>query len=122
MQQENKEILLKDLSARLPYGVILCCCDELGEKLSSIDVEPKILINVDYDIDEVKPFLFPISSMTDEQCDELYNISSLKLSFTPDRKINVYKETVEWFLKNHIDFNGLIPLGIAKDATGLNIY
>lgn len=120
MQQENKEILLKDLSARLPYGVILCCCDELGEKLTSIDENG--LVNHDYDIDEVKPYLFPLSSMTEEQCDDLYNISELKLSFTPDRKINVYKETVEWFLKNHIDYNGLIPLGLAKDATGLNIY
>lgn len=120
MKQEEKDLLLRDLSARLPYGVILSCCDTVGEKLTSIDKNG--LINHDYDIDEVKPFLFPLSSMTEEQCDELYNISELKLSFTPDRKINVYKETVEWFLRNHIDFNGLIPMGLAKDSTNLKLY
>jgi hypothetical protein len=36
--------------------------------------------------------------------------------------IGVYKNTIEWFLKNHIDYNGLIEKGLAIDATNLNIY
>ena len=120
MTREDKQLLLVDLCGRLPYGVILNCCNTVGEKLTAIDENG--LINHDYDIDEVKPYLFPLSSMTEEQCDELYNISELKLSFTPDRKIYVYKETVDWFNKNHIDYRGLIPKGLAIDCTNLNIY
>ena len=136
MTQEDKELLLKDLCSRLPYGVKI---DNMGEAsvLTSINNKYRIIVksgeedkNPNFnlaelnvlEIEDSKPYLFPLSSMTEEQCDELYNISELKLSFTPDRKINVYKETVEWFLKNHIDFNGLIPKGLAIDCTNLNIY
>ena len=65
MTQEDKKLLLQDLCARLPYGVILNCCNLVGEKLYTIDSNG--LVNKDYDLEEVKPYLFPLSSMTDEQ-------------------------------------------------------
>ena len=129
MTPEDKDLLLQDLCARLPYGVIVNVNgfdydynDKLTQIYKGVGCSIQVTTNMPYDIEQVKPYLFPLSSMTEEQCDELYNISELKLSFTPDRKINVYKETVEWFLKNHIDFNGLIPKGLAIDCTNLNIY
>lgn len=107
MTQEQKDLLLKDLCARLPYGVILNCCDIVNENLRLIDNNG--LINNDYDLEEVKPYLFPIESMTDEQSSEFMNI---QLGYP----------SVDWFNKNHFDYRGLIPMELANDATGLNIY
>mgnify|MGYP003290300762 CR=1 FL=1 len=127
MTQEEKDLLLKDLSSRLPYGVILNCCNLVGEKLYTIDSNG--LVNNDYDLEEVKPYLFPFSSMTEEQ---LYNNPigfSQMLTIKADRdweNITInrrsYYKLVDWFNKYHFDYRGLIPMGLAKDATGLNIY
>ena len=117
MKQEDKELLLKDLCARLPYGVILNCCDSIGEKLTSINENG--LINYDYDIDEVKPYLFPLSSMTEEQYDEYtdmsYSVTERWWSMANYHQIN-------WLNKNHFDYRGLIEKGLAIDASNLNVY
>ena len=105
MTQEDKDLLLKDLCARLPYGVILNCCDIVEEKLTCIDEHG--LINHDYDIDEIKPYLFPISKVVEE------------IVTTSNKHIAV---NVDFFHKNHIDYRGLIEKGLAIDAIGLNIY
>ena len=63
---------------------------------------------------EYKPYLFPLSSMTEEQKKEwLYTLSS---------DYNITYDTVDWLNKNHFDYRGLIEKGLAIDATGLNIY
>ena len=123
----TKELLIKDLCSRLPYGVILNCCEIVNEPLTLIS--HKGLVNNDYDIDEVKPYLFPLSSMTEEQ---LYSNPigfSQMLTIKADRDwenitINrrAYYKLVDWLNKNHFDYRGLIPMGLAYDATGLNIY
>lgn len=80
MTQENKELLLKDLSARLMYGV-MCQVDDgaagLNDgKLVEIDIS-KELVRFDDDgywdvyIDDVKPYLRPMSSMTEEEKEDL---------------------------------------------------
>lgn len=132
MTQEQKNLLLKDLCARLPYGVILNCCDSIREKLTAI-IEDGI-INHDYYVDEVKPYLFPLSSITDEQLFEAQSIlgkNEIKIEdgflriVDSDRNTISYLEILallEWFYKNHFDINGLIPKGLAIDATNLNIY
>ena len=111
MTQEQKDILLKDLCARLPYGVILNCCEIVSEPLTLISY--KGLVNNDYDIDEVKPYLFPLSSMTEEQKEDMIKSSC---------GIGSDKNVFDWYNKNHFDYRGLIPMGLAIDATGLNIY
>ena len=63
IQEEN--LLLVDLSARLPYKVKLNCCGKEIERLESIT--DKGLVNNYYGIDEVKPYLFQLSSMTEKQ-------------------------------------------------------
>lgn len=119
MKQEDKDLLLKDLCARLPYGVILNCCNLVGEKLYTIDSNG--LVNNDYDLEEVKPCLFPLSSMTEEQEKEIYNkflISSIRGLLPPQDA----RELFDWFNKNHFDFRNLIGRGLAIDCTNLNIY
>ena len=116
MTKENKELLLKDLSARLPYGVILSCCDTVGEKLTSID--EKGLVNHDYDIDEIKPYLFPMSSMTDEQKKE-YNYITERWMYDSSYSIS---DSVDWLNAHHFDYRNLINKNLAIDCTNLNIY
>lgn len=137
MTQEQKDILLKDLCARLPYGVKIYSEDFPKETLAGV-VDGNIILHCDkynytydtpWDIKDVKPYLFPLSSMTEEQ---LYNNPigfSQMLTIKADRDwenitINrrAYYKLVDWFNKNHFDYRGLIEKGLAIDATGLNIY
>jgi hypothetical protein len=103
MVQEEKELLIRDLCSRLPYGVILNCCNMVGEKLTAIDENG--LINHDYDIDEVKPCLFPMSSMSEEQKREYIEL----LQIGPATGI-------DWLNANHFDYRGLIEKGLAIEA------
>lgn len=127
MTQEDKNLLLKDLSSRLPYCVILNCCNLVGEKLYTIDSNG--LVNNDYDLEEVKPYLFPLSSMTEEQYNEFFsyfhNIEMAEVKASGDYLKAAYlgeNAKRDWLNKNHFDYHYLIPMGLAKDATGLNIY
>jgi hypothetical protein len=123
MEQKDKNLLLQDLCSRLPYGVILNCCDSIGEKLTAIDENS--LINHDYDIEEVKPYLFPLSSMTEEQNEELHDkLIELELQALNGEisRIDAVKFEIDYYLKNRIDYCGLIKKGLATDCTNLNIY
>lgn len=110
MTQENKELLIKDLCARLPYGVWI------ERKLKSCKFGAKCMLKA-HDISSIergqfdfyKPYLFPLSSMTEEQFKEYMTIPS-------------GYPTIDWFNKNHFDYRCLIERGLAIDATGLNIY
>ena len=66
------------------------------------------------DILDFKPYLFPLSSMTDEQ--------KINLTKFVANGINGENILYDWFNKNHFDYRGLIEKGLAIDATGLNIY
>lgn len=135
MTQEDKELLLKDLCARLPYGVKLQKTYEpnVTVELYSINTNNNTIKFYTYkgegltmcdtgDIERFgnlryKPYLFPLSSMTEEQERELTNIT-----YSNNDDATIALLTVDWFNKNHFDYRGLIPMGLANDATGLNIY
>lgn len=116
---ENKEILLKYLCMALPYGVI-CQVDDGAAgfndgKLVEIDVSEELVrFGVEYwwqaDIEYVKPFLRPMSSMTEEEHKEYEQ-------WLPDG-FNI--NTVNWLLEHHFDFMGLIPKDLAIEITDKN--
>ena len=126
MTQEQKELLLKDLCARLPYGVKM-------NHIADNEHSPKTLIGIAkdmitlqgldgyecVDVEHYKPYLFPLSSMSKEQ-KEKYK------QFLEDIDGYVYSidcvPQVDWLNKNHFDYRGLIPMELAIDATRLNIY
>ena len=120
MTQNEKDLLLKDLCVRLPYGVKVLYDNQVKELqyIEAVYDEVKLLdytMNYTVGIEEVKPYLFPLSSMTEEQKLEEYKLMNS----------NSYTSTVElpdFYNKNHIDYRGLIPMGLANDATGKNIY
>ena len=132
MTQENKDLLLKDLCARLPYGVKVLYKHSVFDidYISSMyeEVHLDIVDNYTIGISEIKPYLFPMSSMTEEQktffddkhidIDDILGIVAIFAHVNCEEWI----EIIDWLNKNHFDYRGLIPMGLAIDATGLNIY
>lgn len=125
MTQENKELLLKDLCARLPYNVI--CQVEFKENgkynskvmlLSGIFTDEAYFTTKGGSIysNEYKPYLRPMSSMTEEE-----KLMYEGLMIGTDN-ISYMLDVIDWLNKNHFDYRGLINKGLAIDATGLNIY
>lgn len=127
MTQEDKDLLLKDLCARIPYKIK---CEVYNRVGILIEVN-EYGFAVTYDggleettcqINNIKPYLFPMSSMTEEQKiiygDFVYEIVSSNLLETQKCISNLH----DWLNKNHFDYRGLIPMGLGIDATGLNIY
>lgn len=121
MTQENKELLLKDLCARLQYGVKISVNDKI-ESLQGINVLDNVVEYGSFlssDIEEVKPYLFPLSSMTEEQRFEYHNVG---LTEWGNELYYDCAESVDWLNAHHFDYRGLIEKGLAIDATNLNIY
>lgn len=124
MTPEEKQLLLVDLCGRIPYGVKVQfeCWDEQTEDYIEVvdtlySVNSDEWVNVsetdsEIIIEGVKPYLFPMSSMTDEQ----------KTEWTYIDYYADHYEAVNWCNKNHLDYRGLIPMGLANDATNLNLY
>ena len=123
MTQENKELLLKDLCARLPYGV------KVNNEIRGDFVIYGICENyifartttshADFRIENIKPYLFPLSSMTEEQSKVYHEL--INGMFGTSALIN-FEILTDFFNANHLDYRGLIEKGLAIDATELNIY
>ena len=126
MKQKDKKLLLKDLCARLPYGVKcevkyydgaweLLAIYTNGTTYAARDIGYPI----ETYFEDCKPYLFPLSSMTEEQLS--HYITTLKYNKEIGEMIETL-DTFDYLNKNHFDYRGLIPMGMAIDATGLNIY
>jgi hypothetical protein len=129
MTQEQKELLLKDLCARLSYGVKISVNDkvEILQGINTIDNVAEYDSFLSSDIEEVKPYLFPLSSMTEEQTKEYEGIIYKNIELHCERYYDVididdFDCLIDFYHKYHLDYRGLIRLGLAIDATGLNIY
>ena len=147
MKQEDNELFLKDLCARLPYMVKGDAKGIIQYILNvPIDMEPEVLTNIDLDTNtygvsrqrgiplynrkgeiNFKPYLFPLSSMTDEQKREYDKIiyHSIELhhrEYSDIVEIDLFDDLQDFYCKNHLDYRGLIPKGLAIDATDKNIY
>jgi hypothetical protein len=132
MKPQDKELLLKDLCSRLPYEVKIHAkyvdtdtnteVEKVGV-LSMVDNDTVIAFTYDdtncynyVTIHEVKPYLVPLSSMSEEQ-----NFEFLRTCLGGNANFPTLA-SFDWLNKNHFDYRGLIPMGLAIDATGLNIY
>jgi hypothetical protein len=150
MTQEDKELLLKDLCARLDTNLVCSIyrIDDYGvgyrdEILSGYckgDIWDEFYFGDDCgigidNVSKIKPYLFPLSSMTEEQKKDIFCNGTFFISnrnelgrfpkhsddydyVTIDDYLMIYKKLIE----NHFDINGLIPRGLAEDATDKNIY
>lgn len=139
MKQEDKELLLKDLCGRIPYGVkvIVPCLGDKIYTLKAVRIEDGCIVvcemgdngEISMPIECVKPYLFPLSSMNEEQSKEHYKLSGIYIrpigynSVDIDVYDSIYiASSIDYLSKNHFDYRGLIEKSLANDATGLGIY
>lgn len=152
MKLEDKELLLKDLCARIHYNVVGKCeidasydtpfdtiyqthkFDAIvyGLKEDLLLVTPLIKDSDEQTFAEeevadgvsildFKPYLFPLSSMTEEQ-KMFLRCQNWCIAINTSGTVETTIEGFDWLSKNHFDYRGLIEKGLAIDATGLNIY
>ena len=116
MTPEEKELLLKDLSARIPYQPLckiidteydFCECDRsLGYSLRDF-VGNNVI---------VKPYLRPMSSMTEEEKMKFHHVASLQRNYVGDNVFYTHWQMNDWLNKKMFDYRGLIPMGLALEA------
>ena len=120
MTQEDKELLLRDLCARLPYGVKVN--NEIQGNFVIYGVCENYIFartttsHADFRVEDIKPYLRPMSSMTEEEKSQ-YNFYLTRIVFAYDASL-----LINWLNAHHFDYRGLLKKGLAIDATGLNIY
>ena len=148
MTQEDKQLLLQDICGRLPYGVMFLCgnniyvakgidlllTDECEREyhVTSWSMEP---VELKY----IKPYLRPMSSMTEEEKNELFNLCTMgdssvntdwesfgvRIVDTHPRYADQYYtdySVIDWLNKKMFDYRGLIQSNLAIDCSNLNIY
>ena len=130
MKTIDSNLLFQDLCSRLPYNTIEVeyCGDNYGlvgishgrcilcKKFSSITLDICPLV------EDIKPYLFPLSSMTEEQKIIYGDLFYATVSTDPSYALDRINELIDWLNANHFDYRGLIPKGLAIDCTNLNIY
>ena len=149
MTQEDKELLLKDLCVRLDTNLVCSIYrtddegvgyrDEILHGYCKGDIWYEFYFREDCSIgidnvSKIKPYLFPLSSMTEEEKEELKQehikdeklyVECLTMAAKGDSSMRgkvIIHYAMDWCNKNHFDYRGLIEKGLAIDATGLNIY
>lgn len=123
MTKEYKQLLLKDLSARLPYKVKVCLYEKEMCILMGIDGH-QVYLDVDSDsfrIESIKPYLRSITSMTKkerEEFDYIRDIVSAKFinAISKDGFTLAYYDLIDWLNAHHFDYRGLIGAGLALEA------
>ena len=114
MIQEDKDLLLKDLCARLPYGVII---EYHNDGCSSTrELGFGSLHDFMFDNAELKPYLRPMLSMTKEELREYNHLYAERENNNEFDDIKQYSDLINWLLENQFDFMGLIPKGLALEA------
>jgi hypothetical protein len=150
MNKEDKSLLVKDLCARMPYAVIVEFQNGFRGVLHNIEVihlynddnetdyVDDYLASIDFfgdndkfSIEDFKPCLIPFESMTEEQkqyISDRWGINE-NFNFEIDPNWGEYFvdlrdaiDYINWLNENHFDYRGLIPKGLAVDATDKNIY
>ena len=128
MTREDRELLLKDLGGRLPYGVkILDIPANVVGKLFLISTTDTVQYETADDtgiqtLYNIKPYLRPMSSMTEEEQRTLDSMCNGVETVSRLSGLKMFDKAFNWLNENHFDYRGLIEDGLAIDATGLNIY
>lgn len=115
MTKEEKQLLLKDLCARLPYGfVIHRYSDNVDITINTIDDFSHFL---EYsEGEEFKPYLRPMSSMTEGEKLDYIALGDIK-RYTNPQYAYLISEQLDYLNAHHFDYRGLIPMGLALEAT-----
>ena len=122
MTQEEKQLLLKDLCARLPYGVVIQITSDGGMVEASYDMrlDTGLLADLLHSEDDFKPYLRPMSSMTSKEWVEFCDCSvkdemSWVMTGNGQKLFPTYNRE-DYLNSKHFDYRGLIPMGLALEA------
>ena len=133
MTQEEKQLLLQDLSTRLPYGVI-CRITNRDSNYKLVEIDYTYADSslsflscilpysgyqtsvVDVELNAVKLYLRPMSSMTEEEEKEYLGIDNRSYSCPLDYAHIPASERIDWLNAHHFDYRGLIKKGLAIEA------
>ena len=121
MTQEDKQLLLKDISARLPYGVKINVPHYYEDEDGIITLDAFWLHDIQNGRKEIKPYLRPMSSMTEEEKEEVrqrfcyeWEESIMELYYSIEiRDVDCF---IDWLNEHHFDYRGLIEKGLAIEA------
>lgn len=141
MTQQKKDLLLKDLSARLPYGVMIHIEEtNESEELYCLNIPQEGLYTRNKEhhnisslcpIEQAKPYLRPMSSMTDEELKEFKRLKQMSVTVVMPNGVSLLKPTYivdleddgdgmnylyDWLNAHHFDYRGLIEKGLALEA------
>ena len=125
MNQEDKELLLRDLCARLRYKVKVN--EAIHGDFTLIGLTNERVFTTceiegchnDFPIENIKPYLFPMSNMTEEEQRALDSMCNGVEMMSRLSGLKMFDKAFDWLDKNGFDYRGLIPKGLAIDATGL---
>ena len=127
MNQEDRQLLLKDLCARQPWGVKV----QYNNKVYAIDyisaeykeVKLDILDNYTVGISDIKPYLRPLSSMTEEEKKEFYDFCVIdEFAWAGNSEIGyrnqaiIMSDGIDYLNSIYVDYRGLISKGLALEA------
>ena len=116
MTKEERQLLLVDLAARLPYKVKVCLYEKETCILMGIDGY-EVYLDVDsgsFRIESIKPYLRPMSSMTEEEVAEFESITEELLEHGTSEEI--WDTVIDWLNAHHFDYRNLIGKGLALEA------
>ena len=123
MNQEEKKLLLIDLCARLPYdNTYVQYTGDVPTGLGAVKLNHEIIKIIETLPEElnitVKPYLRPMSSMTEEEKENYYNLCTKVWDVHIDDYwyYDNYK-SYDWLNAHHFDVRGLIEKGLAIDST-----
>lgn len=140
MTQEEKDKLFKYLSMALPYGLKVHWegCDYGDKTKNLVTIDEFRTINDEFQVEDCKPYLRPLDSMTEGELKELnlfvgdyayvyYNSCVKDLDFRlnsietiPNLYFDIFINIQNWLLAHHFDFMGLIPIDCAIEVTQEN--
>ena len=126
MTPEEKDLLLKDLCARLPYGVkvngVFLNYNKDNGKILYEECDKEFNYEHLNRYETLKPYLFPLSSMTEEQRQELESLMEVTTVPAWGEILSPTPEYYDWLNKTYFDYRNLIDKNLAIDCTNLNIY
>ena len=132
MKQEDKELLLRYMSMALPYGVVIKITSDGGmsEVSYNMRLDAELLADLLHTEDDFKPYLRPMSSMTEEEDKERiqlgiwrssqtngYEVTRINPDISQSYNSQAFQNALGFLLREHFDIFGLIPKGLAVEIT-----